>query len=803
MKPQTTVMPLTTRPLLYAVVALLGLLAASQRAAAQPTGTIAGTVTDSEAGQPLPGVNVLARGTERGTSTGSEGRFVIGSLPVGTYTLHARFVGYRQEARQVQVTAGDTARVRFALAPRTVGLEAVEVTARRDAPEAAAQLREAEIQEANPRDAGELIRKMSGVGAVRRGPVGLDPVVRGLRETQVGVYVDGMRTMPAGPARMDSPLSHTGPSTMRSVEVAKGPYALTWGGGQLSAIRVETNGLWAGPAGLLHGQVQSGYDTNISSYETTATASGERGSWAYRLDGTWRQGDDYQSGAGDEVPADFLNREARGKLGYRISEQSRLSVAGGYQQQNGVDYPGRLLNGASSDDASFQSGRGRVRYEYEAGTGLLRSLTAQAYGYQTLHVMNNRNKPTYEAGQFPNGNRRPPLRVAVNAEIKTVGGRLATELAPTSNLRLMLGGDAYRAYREARRPFFIVTPSGEKKVPPFYESDQIWPGVTIADAGLFAQATRLLGPVEASATVRTDFVWAGADEEQVTGVYLGIAEPGDGSLEKSALDQQEVNVSGALMLTAPLSEAWSLSVGGGTAVRPASALERFSDRFPSNKAQTSAEFIGNPRLEPERSWQADVEMKGRYERASFKVSGFARHLSNYITLEPAPDVEPMLPLPIFAGGPFRYTNGTATYYGGEASAAYAVLPSLTASASGSYLWGKNLETNQPALGVAPLQSNLGLRYEPPEGRFYVEGSLHAAAEQDRVARVLGETPTESYVTLGLKGGVEVGYGVSLQAGVTNLTDAGYVNHLNAKNPYTGRAIFESGRVFFTDLTYRF
>jgi iron complex outermembrane receptor protein len=286
-------------------------------------------------------------------------------------------------------------------------------------------------------------------------------------------------------------------------------------------------------------------------------------------------------------------------------------------------------------------------------------------------------------------------------------------------------------------------------------------------------------------------------------VYLDIAEPGGGSLDVDALDQRELNVSGALMLTAPLSEAWSLSMGGGTAVRTASALERFADRFPANKAQTSAEFIGTPRLEPERSWQADLEVQARYDRVSFRASGFARHLSNYITLEDAPDVEPMLPLPIFAEGPFRYTNGAATFYGGETSASVAVGPALTASVTGSYLWGQNLETNQPALGVTPLRGDVGLRYEPRQGRFYVEGTLSAAAEQERVASVLGETATDGYLTLDLKGGVEVGRGVSLEGGVTNLTDANYVNHLNAKNPYFGTPIPEPGRVFFVGATYRF
>ncbi|MFB6285308.1 MAG: TonB-dependent receptor [Candidatus Bipolaricaulia bacterium] len=787
-----------TPPIYIFAVFFVAFLAAPSSATAQSTGTVTGRVTDAETGRPLPGVNVIVEGTDdgspRGTSTGPQGRFTLGPLPTGTHTIQARYVGYTPRSREVDISAGDTARVAFALSPRTVGMEAVEVTARRRAREAAEKIQQAEIQEANPRDAGELLRNMSGTSAVRRGPIGLDPVVRGLRAKQVGVYVDGMRTFPAGPARMDSPLSHTGPSTMQSIEVAKGPYALTWGGGQLSAIRVETKNLFGVPRGtLLNGHMKTGYDSNIDSYELTGTANGRSGAFAYRIDGAYRRGNAYQSGDGTVVPADFLNRELRAKIGYKLGENQRLTAGGGYQQQDDVRYPGRLLNAEF-----FKSGRGRLGYEYASGQGLVRSVKAKAYGYQTLHTMNNEGKVTFASENFPG----PPLRVSVTSDIMTFGGRVATELAPSPTLRLKVGADGYRAYRDAERPFKVVM-NGEPKVPGFYKSDQIWPGVTIADAGVFAQATRLFGTVEVTATTRADVVWAGADESQVTDVYLDIAKPGDGSLDPDALDQQEFNVSGALMLTAPLSEAWSLSIGGGTAVRTASALERYSDRFPSNKAQTSAEFIGNPRLEPERSWQADLELKAHYDRASVKISAFARRLSNYITLEEAPDAEPMLPLPIFAGGPFRYTNGTATYYGGEASASVAVGPSLTASVSGSYLWGKNLETDQLALGVAPLRGDLGLRWEPPEGRFYVETTLSAAAEQDRVARVLGETPTEGYVTLDLKGGIEVGRGVSLEGGVTNLTDTGYVNHLNAKNPYFGTPIPEPGRIFFMEVSYDF
>ena len=464
-------------------------------ATAQSTGFVAGRVAEAETGQPLAGANIVIPGTQRGVSSGSEGRFTLGPLEPGRYTLQARFVGFQAVTQEVAVVAGDTARVRFALASRAIGLAAVEVTARRDAPQTAEQLQKADIQEANPQDAGELIRTIGGADAVRRGPVGLDPVVRGLRESQVGVYVDGMRTFPAGPARMDSPLSHSGPSTMRSIEVIKGPYALS-SGGTMSAIRVQTNGLWQEPEGWT-GQLRSGYDSNLDGYQTTATVGGQQGPFAYRADGVWHSGNAYEAGDGTEIPGDFLNREARGKIGYRFNSRSRLTVAGGYQQQDDVDYPGRLLNAEF-----FKSGRGQIRYEYATGEGLLRRLDAQVYAYQTLHTMDNEGKVTFESIDFPG----PPLRVAVNADITTVGGRLATDLVPSSDLRLKIGGDVFSAYRDAERPFQVIM-NGTPVVPPFYESDQIWPGVSITDAGVFAQATRVFGPVEPAA--RSAPMWSG------------------------------------------------------------------------------------------------------------------------------------------------------------------------------------------------------------------------------------------------------------------------------------------------------
>lgn len=46
-------------------------------------------------------------------------------------------------------------------------------------------------------------------------------------------------------------------------------------------------------------------------------------------------------------------------------------------------------------------------------------------------------------------------------------------------------------------------------------------------------------------------------------------------------------------------------------------------------------------------------------------------------------------------------------------------------------------------------------------------------------------------------------GFNLHAGVLNLANEFYVNHLNARNPFTGMQIAEPGRVFFAKVSYSF
>jgi iron complex outermembrane receptor protein len=766
-------------------------------AAAQSTGRVAGPVTDASE-TPIEGVNVVVEGTTRGAATGPNGRFRITGVPTGEQTIVARFVGYRTARQTVTVSAGETVQVAFTLEQGAVGLRGIQVTALQPNLEPSGRLQSEQIRTAEVADPGALLRDLPGVSSVRRGPMGLDPNVRGLVESEVGVYIDGMRTFPAGPARMDSPMSHIDPSTISSIDVVKGPYALVWGPGNMSAIRVEQRGEDPPPVPLT-GSVHTGYDTNEQSVETTAFAMGRQGRWFYSANGAWRAGDDYDAGSGETVPGDYESAEGRGRIGVELSDHSTLSVSGSYQDQQDLDYPGRLLNATF-----FRTGMGQLNYTFTRSSGAFRGLDVRLSAQQTLHEMDNRGKPTFDAGTLPNGMMRPPLRIGVASEIQNFSGRVAADLALGNGWDVQVGADVLHTFRDASRLLRAAPPGRDPFVPPFFTTDDgelldnLWPGVTITQEGAFVNATRSFGAATLSGTTRLDLVQSDANDP--SGPFLANA-----GATADDLSQTDAMLSGSVTASVPLSERWTLSLGAGTVARPPTALERYSDRFPTSKAQTSAEFQGTPTLDPERSTQGDLWLEGNGARWTLRLSGFVRSIDDYITLEPSA-LDPILPLS--PPTVFRYRNGEATFAGSEASAALTVAKPLTLRASGTWLWGEDDTLDEPAFGIAPPSARLGLRWSPAVttaelSNLYLDGSVQMTAEQDRVATSRNEHVTDGYTTVDLRAGVLVLDRVEVKVGVDNLFDVSYTNHLNASNPFTGARIPEPGRVFTTNLTVRF
>lgn len=201
--------------------------------------------------------------------------------------------------------------------------------------------------------------------------------------------------------------------------------------------------------------------------------------------------------SGAPVPGDAASHQFGGKLRFSPAPQQELQVGGLYDEQTGVDYPGRLLTAEHFLLRSWQAS-----YRVANPEGALSSVKLGAYVNKKSHRMSNRDKPT--AVDTPG--RRPPfaLDVSLPAESDTVGANGRVELSPSEQWQLQAWFDFFRLEQDAQR--FIARASNRKLL----FSDAVWAGVSLADIGTYFHAGRSFDRGEVRAAVRLDFVTSDA-----------------------------------------------------------------------------------------------------------------------------------------------------------------------------------------------------------------------------------------------------------------------------------------------------
>ncbi|MEM8963873.1 MAG: TonB-dependent receptor [Acidobacteriota bacterium] len=732
-----------------------------------------GRVVDGN-GEPVEGATVRARAAAGATAvatTASDGRFELADLS-GAVRLEVEASGFRPRSLRVSAQATD---VEVDLTRLTARGEIVVTAAM---PELATEVDvPGSEMERGGGDLAEAMRGLNGVAAKRRGAINLEPSIRGLQEEQVGLFVDGTRTFPAGPARMDSGISHVGPHAIDTVRVVKGPYALTWGAGTMSALELvtsrpafSTGGLsWQGRAGGAwsdNGDRADGY--------LSVGAGSER--WRFLVNGGYRTGDDYEDGDGAEVPGDYESTDLRWHLGWQPTDSWLVEYLGGYQQQNDIDYPGRLL------DATYFHTRSHAVSASKTGGDTFDEVYVQAYRNLKNHRMNNDEKPTAQ----PAPGRIPPfgLRVDLPTEADTSGARARFSLIRGA-VEWSFGGDLYRTEQMAERRIF------RRSNDFLIFTDNVWPEATIEDLGGWAQAVWVGARTQVGATVRIDAVESSADD--LTAFYLAntVGDP----------DQDDTHVSAAISAAFEVQDGWSLTVGAGRTVRTPSVLELYSDRFPATKFQIAAELMGNPQLVAEEALELNIGSRARFGDVLLQVDLFYRTIDDYITIVP----DPTLPrrLPLSPQTVYRYVNGEADFWGGELRLDHRVNRNVAWHIALDQVRGEDTTFDEPAFGTPPFRATLGAQFLVFDGRLSIDVEGRFVDDQDRVATSRFESPTEGYELFDVMAAWRLTPELSLSAGVFNLTDEAYTDHLNSPSPFTRQRIFEPGQSARIALDFRF
>ncbi len=311
----------------------VALIAVAAPVQAQETGTLRGTVTLVENGDPIDGAVILILGTAAFTFT-DDGVFEFTDVPAGSYVVTAQREHLTTVQETVTVAAGATASVDFALslsplreevtviAEATVGAEATL-----QAFNAVTTLDALDIVREAPGTIGEALEDEPGIANRSFGPGASRPIVRGFGGDRVHIIEDGI---PAGD--LSSTSDHHGitidPHSAERIEITRGPATLLYGSNIVGLINVITphaayRNLLTPPESygdtLLDGtRGRFGADAASANAQvgTYANLQHSRGNLLYWGSGTYRQSGDYDTPEGSVFNSGAELSSGRAGLGY-------------------------------------------------------------------------------------------------------------------------------------------------------------------------------------------------------------------------------------------------------------------------------------------------------------------------------------------------------------------------------------------------------------------------------------------------------------------------------------------------------
>ena len=773
---------------------LILLLAASfAPTQAQSTrGAVTGTVTDTD-GAPLPGVQVVDPALQRGTTTGADGRYRLDNLPVGDHTLEFRFVGYQTAVREVTLAAGETITVDVSLRTRVLETDGVTVTGTARArstlraPQDVDVMGTSELQSGRSASLGKLLQEnVDGVSSISTGSQAGKPVLRGLSGNRVVLLKDGIAQEYYQFGVRHFPTTNA--SEAERVEVVRGASSILYGSDALGgAINVISK-----PAPT----------TGIDELDVGGSASTQ-----------------YYANNNERAGALDLS-VAQGNVGWRVGVERR--VAGNFHTPDAPTFDETQKGGTYGDPrytgevpfTNFEqwSGYGQVGMQGEFGT-------LQLYGD---YWANAHNFILPKAGQPA----QPPAGLGQNLEHSNVAlkGNLVADgfvfkprLSWQRSLRqsgapgttlgdIRVGGglggfdypldlktDIYTGRLEVAHPTIGALSGTIGAEVQHQDADtrgpaELQPSARTWNTGLFLFEDLDLDPVTLSFGGRLD-------------VRTVEAVPNERTTDPDALENTYTTLSGAVGASYAFGDGLAIATNLSSGFRAPSVFELYASGVHGGVA---AFQVGNPDLEPERSYSADLSLRVRRDRVTAEVTGYVNAIRNYIYLENTGATNEGTGLPVFASG-----QTDALIPGVEATVETSPLPWLQVGGSTALLDGTGdglgAQGGEGALPLLPANTLSGfVRWVPadtgPLSNSRVELNVKRAFQKSAAGRFepfaqfdagfgppFGTASTRAYSVVNVRArtALDLGLGAPLtvSVGVDNLLDETYRDFLDTYKGY--------------------
>ncbi len=716
-------------------------------------------------------MQATAGGAPKVVVAGAGGEVRVVDLAPATYRVTVALAGFlTAELAAVEVGADTPARIEVVLARATFA-DSIDVAGvgGHDTIEAT------ELRESGAADVGEALERLPGVWKVRKGGIANDIVLRGFREDDVTVLVDGARVAGACPNRMDPPAFHLDFAEVERVEVDTGS-------GQMAA-----QGVLGGLVSIVTGKPSPGFAADAAvvggSYgllNPSATASYRDERVAVLVGGSHRSSEPYDDGAGAAMTAQanysaaVVGEDAYrvgtvwGRLYWQPAAAHELQLSASLQEADRVLYPGLRMDAGYDDTDRLVLG-----YRWAPRAAGLDVVSATAYTTAVDHWMEDSLRTT--AAGAPRG---WSMGTMATSRVSGVTAGLETG-------SLVLGLEAYRREWDAWTEMAGMA----------YRRQFAIPAVVMDVVGASARWTCALGDdTRLELGGRLDRVTSEADSDLAnTDLYAAYHDT-----RSTAAAWTEPSL--AATLGHDLGAGVSLRAGLTSTVRPPDPRELY---FALQRQ--GSDWVGNPALAPPRAER--LSLGGTWTSGSVTVVVDAWHdwVDDYITVVGQERVEPVPG--VMNAAARSWANLDAALWGTTVEVTAALGERLSLAGGVSYLRGS--KEADAALGLSsgnlaempPLTARAALRWG--SDRLFGEVEGVAADDQDRVDADLGEEPTAGWGVVNLRGGATRGRW-RLQLVVKNLLDHTYREHFSyQRDPFrSGFVVNEPGLSVVATLGWR-
>jgi iron complex outermembrane receptor protein len=624
---------------------------------------------------------------------------------------------------------------------------------------------EAEDEHATSPDGAAFIARQPGAALVDNGTLSGQVQMRGLFGERIALRINGQQFATGGPNAMDPAMHYAPMALIDRVEIARGISPVRDGPGLGGGVNTVLKKVRFGEGQGLSPQVDvSGQYRSVDDSVALGGMAGLASEYLrLGLIASWEKGDDTRFPGGRIATTGYERAVYGVHAGFRAGP-GEFSLE--YRRQE----TGRSGNPPfAMDIVYFHTDFARIGFVGDLADGI--RLEAHADYAGVSHRMNN-----YEE--------RPAPVLAMTRQSDTYANTMSADMSlrfGSADRHLRIGADfdlidkSYMLYNPLA-PAFFIHPLDRA------HSDRL---------GAFAEWRTGTGPVEAELGVRVDRHGAVTGAPRFgPGVPTG---PANLALGFANADREWSGtiVDASMRLWAELG-AFTPRLTLARKTRAPSLIERFS-WLPTEASGGLADgniYVGTPGLKPERAWIAELGVDWAGATAYARPVVYYRRIDDFIQGVPFDATPGVVNTPIEmvsqASGdatPLRFANTNAEIWGADIAFGAKIAGPLRIDGVASYARGTRRDVADNLYRMAPANGRLAFVWEAACWSLSIEGQ--AVTAQKKVSATNDEAASKGYVLANIYGHWLVRDGVRLDAGIENLFDRRYLEHLAGYNRIAG------------------